>query len=158
QNNNGEVSLSLALVLLSTLLSPLTTPVSLRGAALLTGGEYAAELRGVAAGGTGAFLLAFVALAALLGVLGRRPAGGEQIDSARPQLKLVNSVTLLLLNYANAAAALPQAVAYPDWDFLAVILGATVALCVTLFACGWWLGRPFGADRARRTALMFGLG
>src|SRR5262249_47586086 len=52
QNNNGEVSLSLTLVLLSTLLSPLTTPVSLRGAALFTGGEYAAELRGVAAGGT----------------------------------------------------------------------------------------------------------
>jgi BASS family bile acid:Na+ symporter len=158
QNNNGEVSLSLALVLLSTLLSPVMTPVTLRAAAWLSSGEYAAELRRLAAGETGGLLLACVALPSLLGLLGRRLAGGGRIESARPQLKLVNSVTLLLLNYGNAAATLPQAVAYPDWDYLAIILGTTVALCVSMFACGWWLGHLFGADWARRTALMFGLG
>jgi BASS family bile acid:Na+ symporter len=158
QNNNGDVSLSLGLVLLSTLLSPLTTPVVLRIAAALTSGDYAAELRGLAAGGTGFFLLACVALPSLLGVLGRRLAGGERMDAARPRLKLVNSVTLLLLNYGNGAVSLPQAVSYPDWDFLAIIVLAAVGLCVTGFCVGWWLGRPFGADRPRRTALMFGLG
>jgi BASS family bile acid:Na+ symporter len=158
QNNNGDLSLSLALVLVSTLLSPLTTPVVLHAASWLTTGQYTSELRRLAAGGTGVFLLACVALPSLLGVLGRRLVGGGRIDAARPQLKLVNYLVLLLLNYGNGAVALPQAVAYPDWDFLAVILVATVALCLTTFACGWWLGRPFRADRSRRTALMFGLG
>jgi BASS family bile acid:Na+ symporter len=158
QNNNGDLSLSLALVLLSTLLSPLTTPVALHAASWLNSGEYAAELRTLAAGGAGAFLLLCVALPSLLGVLGRRLAGGRRIDAVRPQLKLVNSVTLLLLNYGNGSVSLPQAVAYPDWDFLAVVLVVAVGLCVTAFLAGWWLGRLFGADRARCTALMFGLG
>jgi BASS family bile acid:Na+ symporter len=158
QNNNGDLSLSLALVLLSTLLSPLTTPLVLRAASFLATGEHAAELRGLAAHGTGGFLLACVALPSLLGALGRYLAGGARVDAARPHLKLVNLLVLLLLNYVNGSVALPEAVAYPDWDFLALILGAAVALCVTAFAAGWWLGRPFGADRPRRTALMFGLG
>jgi BASS family bile acid:Na+ symporter len=158
QNNDGDVRLSLALVLLSTLISPLTTPLSLRAASWFTAGEYAGELRNLAAGGTGAFLLLCVALPSLLGTSGRRLLGAARIDSARPHLKLVNSVTLLLLNYGNGAAALPHAVAYPDWDFLALILGAAVALCVASFSAGWWLGRLLGADRPRRTALMFGLG
>jgi BASS family bile acid:Na+ symporter len=158
QNNNGDLSLSLALVLLSTLLSPLTTPVVLKAASWLTTGEYAGELRSLAAGGTRAFLLACVALPSLLGVAGRHLAGGDRIDKARPRLKLVNYLVLLLLNYGNGAVALPQAVAYPDWDFLAVILVVTVVLCVTGFAAGWWLGRLLGANRSRRTSLMFGLG
>jgi BASS family bile acid:Na+ symporter len=158
QNSNGELSLSLALVLLSTLLSPLTTPLVLHAASWLTTGEYVQQLRGLAAGGTSLFLLACVALPSLTGILGRHLAGGGKIDGARTQLKLVNYLVLLLLNYGNGAGSLPQAVSYPDWDFLAVILVATVTLCVTAFSAGWWLGRLLGAGRARRTALMFGLG
>jgi BASS family bile acid:Na+ symporter len=124
----------------------------------LTCGESTGELRNLAAGGTGFFLLACVALPSLLGVVGRRLVGGAKIDAARPELKLVNSGILLQLNYVNGAVSLPQAVAYPDWDFLALILAVSVALCVTAFASGWWLGRLLGADRPRRTALMFGLG
>jgi BASS family bile acid:Na+ symporter len=112
----------------------------------------------LAAAGTSAFLLACVAFPSLLGVLGRHLIGGRRIDSARPQFKLMNYLVLLLLNYGNGAVALPRAVAYPDWDFLAVILGATITLCVIAFSAGWWLGRLFGADRPRRIALMFGLG
>jgi BASS family bile acid:Na+ symporter len=84
--------------------------------------------------------------------------GESRIESARPQFKLINYLVLLLLNYVNGAVALPQAVAYPDWDFLAVILAATITLCVTAFSAGWWLGRLFGANRPRCIALMFGLG
>jgi BASS family bile acid:Na+ symporter len=158
QNNNSDLSLSLALVLLSTLACPLMTPVVLHTASWLTRGEYAGELRKLAAGPTSAFLLACVALPSLLGILGRQMVGENRIDGARPQLKLVNYVVLLLLNYGNGAVALPQAVAYPDWDFLAAILVVTVSLCVTAFLAGWWLGRLFGAGRAQSIALMFGLG
>jgi BASS family bile acid:Na+ symporter len=158
QNYNGDVRLSLALVLLSTLVSPLTTPLALHATSWFVDAENAGKLRGLAAGGAGYFLLACVALPSLMGLLGRRLAGAERIDAARAHLKLANSVALLLLNYGNGAAALPRAVAYPDWDFLALILGAAATLCLTAFWAGWWLGRLLGADRPRRTALMFGLG
>jgi BASS family bile acid:Na+ symporter len=157
QNNNGDVRLSLALVLLSTLISPLTTPLALR-AASLTAGTHAAELRNLAAGGAGAFLLVCVALPSLLGIGVRHLVGPARTDSARPHLKLVNSVALLLLNYGNGAAALPQAVAYPDWDFLALILASAFALCLIGFWSGWGLGGLLGADRPGRTALTFALG
>jgi BASS family bile acid:Na+ symporter len=158
QNNNGDLALSLGLVLLSTLLSPRTTPAALHALGLMASGDHAAQLHQLAGRGTGGFLAVFVALPSLLGVLGRWAAGGARVEGAKPYLKLANSVNLLLLNYANGAASLPQAVADHDWDFLAVTLGISATLCVTSFASGWWLGRLFGAAPPRRTALMFGLG
>jgi BASS family bile acid:Na+ symporter len=158
QNNNGDLRVSLGLVLLSTLLSPLTTPAALHAVGRMASGPHAEELHRLAARGAGGFLALCVVLPSLLGILGRQAAGGPRVDAARPQLKLVNSVTLLLLNYTNGAVALPQTVADPDWDFLALALGLAVALCVTAFASGWWLGGLFRAGRAQRTALMFGLG
>jgi BASS family bile acid:Na+ symporter len=158
QNNNGNLSVSLGLVLLSTLLSPLTTPLSLHAVGRLAGGGPADELGRLAAAGTGGFLTVFVALPSALGLLGRRAVGGARVDRVKPHLKLVNSLTLLTLNYINGAVALPQVVAYPDWDFLALTLGIAVALCVGAFTSGWWLGRLLRADRPGCTALMFGLG
>src|SRR5262249_2458120 len=48
QNANGNVAVSLGLVLLSTLASPLTTPVALRSVGWLATGEYAEGLRRLA--------------------------------------------------------------------------------------------------------------
>src|SRR5262249_5967756 len=60
QNNDGDVRLSLALVLLSTLISPLTTPLALLAVSWFTAGESVGVLRGLASGGAGAFLLVCV--------------------------------------------------------------------------------------------------
>src|SRR5207248_4595677 len=76
----------------------------------------------------------------------------------RPVLRLTSCLDLLLLNYMTAAASLLQAVTRPDWDFLAVTLAITLALCVVTFASGWWLGGLLGAGRPQRTSLLFGLG
>ena len=54
--------------------------------------------------------------------------------------------------------SLPQAVARPDPDFLAVTLAIVVGLCVLAFAAGWAIARLLRADRDQRTSLMFGLG
>jgi BASS family bile acid:Na+ symporter len=158
QNANGDLALSLGLVLGSTLLSPLTTPVALHAVGWVTTGDYSEDLHELAGGDTGVFLGLAVILPSLLGICARHTAGEARIDAAKPQLKLLNSVNLLLLNYSNAAVSLPQTIADPDWDFLAVILGIVVALCVLAFAAGWWLGRVFKGDPARQAALMFGLG
>jgi BASS family bile acid:Na+ symporter len=158
QNADGDVALSLGLVLLSTFLSPLTTPAALHAIGLMARGVYAEHLNSLAAAGTGLFLTLCVALPSAAGLLGRRVLGEARADALKPGLKLFNSVALLLLCYMNAAVSLPDTVANPDWDFLAVMLVIVTGLCVTAFASGWVLAKLLKADRARRAALMFGLG
>ena len=158
QNADGELTLSLGLVLVSTLLSPLTTPLALHSVGLMATGDYAEDLHELAAGGTGVFLALCVLAPVVLGVGTRWAAGDARVDAARPRLKLVNSAVLLALNYSNASVSLPQAVADPDPDFLALTLGIVVGLCALAFAAGWLISRLLGANPAQRTSLMFGLG
>jgi BASS family bile acid:Na+ symporter len=158
QNVNGDVALALGLVLFSTALSPLTTPAVLQTAGCLTQGDTARTLRELAGPGTGALLLLGVAVPSLIGLLVRQGISTERAARIRPRLKQINAVVLLLLCYMNAAVALPQTVAEPDWDFLALLLLLVVVLCAGSFAAGWALGRVVGAAPGRRAALMFGLG
>ena len=158
QNADGDLTLSLGLVLFSTLLSPLTTPLALHAAGLLATGPYAEALHGLAAGGTGGFLAVCVLAPSVAGVALRWGAGDARYEAARPALKLVNSVVLLALNYSNASASLPKALAKPDVDFLVVTLVIVTGLCASAFVSGWGIARALGADPARRTSLMFGLG
>jgi BASS family bile acid:Na+ symporter len=158
QKANGDLALSLGLVLASTLLSPLTTPLALHAVGLTASGDYAEALHGLAANGAGGFLAVGVVLPCLAGLLGRWAAGERRLARARPHLKLATALALLLLNYANAAVSLPQAVADPDWDFLAATLLIVAGLCGLTFGAGWLLARLLRAGPAQRTALMFGLG
>lgn len=158
QNADGELTLSLGLVLFSTLLSPVTTPLALHSAGLMTTGDYAEDLHELAAGGTGAFLGVCVLAPSLIGIGVRRAVGEDRIAAVRPHLKLVNSVILLALNYSNASVSLPQAVAEPDADFLALTLVIVVGMCALAFTAGWLISRLFRANPAQRTSLMFGLG
>jgi BASS family bile acid:Na+ symporter len=158
QNADGDLALSLGLVLGSTLLSPLTTPLALHAVGFMARGDYAEDLHDLAAGGAGAFLAVGVILPSLLGIALRQCAGERRVTAAKPALKLVNTGVLLFLNYSNASASLPQAIARPDPDFLAATLAIVVGLCVLMFAAGWSLARLFRAARDRRVALMFGLG
>jgi BASS family bile acid:Na+ symporter len=158
QNANGNLALSLGLVLFSTFLSPLTTPVALHSVGLMTTGDYSEDLHELASDGTGAFLAVSVIVPSLLGIVVRRAAGDARIASARPLLKLVNSIALLLLNYSNASVSLPQTIADPDWDFLAVTLAVVITLCVLAFGAGWLIARWLKADLPQQVSLMFGLG
>jgi BASS family bile acid:Na+ symporter len=94
----------------------------------------------------------------LLGITLRLALGETRTAAARPWLKTINSLNLLALCYSNAAAALPQAVREPDWDFLLAIVLITGSLCLLAFGSGWGLGHLLGAGSATRTSLMFGLG
>lgn len=158
QNANGDLALSLGLVLGSTFFSPLTTPITFDLVEHMASGEYAQILDALESNGTGAVLMVCVLVPSLLGIFGKCTVGAARLAPAKPTLKLVNSVNLLLLNYANAAVSLPQAAAKRDWDYLAVILLIVVGLCAFAFAAGWWLARLLKADQPQRIALMFGLG
>jgi bile acid:Na+ symporter, BASS family len=158
QNAEGELALSLGLVLFSTLLSPITTPLALHSVGLMATGDYAEDLHELAAGGTGMFLAVCVLAPSLMGIGIRHAVGDVRIAAAKPRLKLINSAVLLVLNYSNASVSLPQAVAEPDPDFLVLTLGVVVALCALAFTAGWWISRFLEATPSQRTALMFGLG
>ena len=158
QNADGELALSLGMVLFSTLLSPITTPLALHSVGLMATGDYAEDLHELAAGGTGTFLAVCVLAPSLIGIGIRRAVGDVRIAAAKPRLKLINSAILLVLNYSNASVSLPQAVTEPDPDFLVLTLGVVVVLCFLAFTAGWSIARFLKATPSQRTALMFGLG
>jgi bile acid:Na+ symporter, BASS family len=158
QNADGDLALSLGLVLGSTLLSPLTTPLALHAVGFMTSGDYAADLHDLATGGAGAFLAMGVILPSMFGIAIRQAVGERRLDAAKPALKLANTGVLLFLNDSNASASLPQAIARPDPDFLAATLAIVVGLCALTFAAGWALARLLRVGHDQRTSLMFGLG
>jgi bile acid:Na+ symporter, BASS family len=158
QNADGDMALSLGLLLISTFLSPWTTPIALHAAGFMTTGDYAEDLHALATDCTGAFLAICVLLPSLLGIALHKVVGERRVASAGPLLKLVNSGNLLLLNYTNACVCLPQTVADPDWDFLAVVLGIVSALCVLAFVSGLAISRFLKADLAQQVSLVFALG
>jgi BASS family bile acid:Na+ symporter len=158
QNAGGDLALSLGLVLGTTFLSPLTTPLLLDLLEPLATGAYRRAVDALEGGGTGAFLGWCVLPPVLLGMVARAALGAGRGAPARPAVRLANAAALLTLNYANAAAALPQVLARPDWDFLAVTLAVVAGMCAAGFGAGRLLARALGADAGQRAALMFGLG
>jgi BASS family bile acid:Na+ symporter len=158
QNANGNMSLSLGLVFLSTLLSPFTTPLVLNVFGSITTGDYSEDLQELARQGTNGFMCLTVVLPSLAGIAVHYLLGEKRLDAAKPYLKLANFLLLLLLNYSNATTALPDTIHNPDWDFLAFIYGTTIGLCVAAFASGWLIAKWLRTDLADRAALMFGLG
>jgi BASS family bile acid:Na+ symporter len=156
---DGDCALSLGLVLLSTLASPVTTPLTLRAAGEVAPVAGASDLVRLAeAGGAGVFVALWVVLPVLLGVLCRWVVGRVNVEEAGPLLKLSASVVLLVLCYANASSCLPGVVAAPDWDFLALVSVAAGVACGAAFAAGFGAARVVGADPARRASLVFGVG
>ncbi len=158
QNSDGDMALSLGLVLGSTFLSPLLTPLALHAVGFVAAGDYSEDLHELASGHTESFLALGVLVPSVLGLLAGGALGPARVGAARPYLKLVNSLVLLALNYSNAAISLPQAVADPDPDFLMVSLAVVGTLCVLAFAVGWGAARLLGAGREQQIALMFALG
>jgi BASS family bile acid:Na+ symporter len=156
QNAEGNPALSLGLVVGSTLLSPLTTPLSFAAVGHVAGtGEAVAAMARHPAGD---FLAAFVVLPTAAGVAARAFVGAGWVGRRKPALKSCGSVAVLVLCYVNASASLPQVARDPDWDFLALVVGAAVALCAAAFAAGRLVARCLGAGRAEAAALMYGLG
>ena len=158
QNSNGNLALSLGLVLSSTVLSPIITPVALQMFGEMASEEYEVVLQDLAAYGSAGFLGLWIVLPSVLGLCVRFAVPEAQLSTVMPFIKLINAIVLLLLNYSNASVSLPQAVADRDFDFLAVTLGITTGLCFTAFATGYGLSRLFKVDEADRVSLMYGLG
>lgn len=158
QNSNGDLALSLGLVVGSTVLSPLTTPAVLHAVGWVAEGTFADCLRQMASGGTSSFLVAFVLVPSVSGIIARCVIREAALRAVKPAVKVLNTGVLLTLCYANASVALPKTFATPDWDFLGVMLVIVTALCVIGFLTGLVVASWFGTDAGQRASLMFGLG
>lgn len=158
QNADGDLALSIGLVVLSTCLSPFTTPLVLHAVGWMAEGQYAAALHALADGEISSFLAIYVLAPSLAGIALRLALGERRVAQAKAALKLAGSVVLLVLCYANAAVALPQTIRQPDWDYLAVMVAIVTAMCAIGFAAGALVGAWARADRAQQASLMFGLG
>ncbi len=158
QKADGDLSLSLGLVLISTFLSPWTTPQVFKLVSFLTVGDYSEDLRELATEGTGTFLLLGVLLPSALGIAIRQALGEERMTAAKPYLKVANGSVLLALIYSNASLSLPDVIARPDGDYLALIAVTVVALCLAAFASGWWLSRAMRLNEKQTASMVFGLG
>jgi len=158
QSVEGDAALSIGLVVCSTCLSPFSTPLVLNLAGWALEGEYADALHRLAQGEASGVLGLYVLAPSLAGIAVRALFGGERIARLRPCIRLSSATALLVLCYANAAVALPQALREPDWNFLGLTLLVVAGMCVASFAAGAVVGHPAGADRAERASLIFGLG
>lgn len=151
QQAGGSMALSLGLVIASTLLSPLTTPLAL---AAVGDGSPSALL----GAGTVSFLVVGVVIPSALGMTVRGLVGAEAIARVQPALKTAGTLILLVLCYANATASLPSMIANPDWDYMALVVAAAGVLCGSGFAAGWAVARMVGAGGSQQRSLVFGLG
>ena len=158
QKGNGNLALSLGLILVSTILSPLITPVILHLSGNLTTGDYSQDLHLLANGSTNLFLILGVVLPSLAGMIIHFFLKEKNAIKLRNNLKEINLFILLLLNYFNASNVLPKIIENPDWDFLLMILIITIVLCVSLFSAGNFAGKILKTGNSNRIALMFGLG
>lgn len=158
QNGDGDLALSIGLVVASTCASPWTTPLVLDAVGWIASGQYAETLHRLASHGVGRFLAVNVLAPSLLGIATRLALGERAGEPIRPALKACSSVIVLVLCYANAAVVLPQTARRPDWDLLAVMGLIVLLMCGAGFLAGALVGRLCGVDRSQRTALMFGLG
>lgn len=158
QNTDGNLALSLGLVVCSTLFSSFTTPLVLHAAGFMTTGDYKEDLHELGDGGTNAFIIFSIVLPSLAGMIFHNLIGEERTNEIKPFFKFINSIVLMLLIYSNAAISLPQAVTNPDWDFLILIALVTLSLCAITFTCGWLIAKAFHCDKAEQSSLMFGLG
>jgi len=149
--------LSLGLVLISISLSPWTTPhlLGLLGLSLAPAERALCEVLVNRFSGT--FFIVWVILPTALGFAVRALAGRDRIQNAHSWIVLASVAALLVLNYVNAALALPKV-----WQQSQLsVLVATVILATLLSAvglgCGWAIAWLMKLPGEGRSALFFAL-
>jgi BASS family bile acid:Na+ symporter len=158
QNANGNLALSLGLVLLTTMLSPLLTPLALHSVGFVTTGDYSEDLHELAVDGVGAFLGVWVILPSRRGIAAHAFLGVRRVAAIKPGLKATNYVVLALLNYGNGSLSLPGVRSSPDFDLLTIMVVIALGLCCFAFASGYLVARLLKTDRDSMISLVFGLG
>lgn len=157
QNAGGNVALSLGLIVVSIILCPLATPNMLKLMGLALSVDETAKIEQFVAQFTGGKFMAWVILPSLAGGLAAHFAGAQRIARAKPMLRLISLLDILVLNYANASLAVRKIWENETGFALlgAAALTAAGSLLGVLMAVA--LGRLCRLGAESRTAMLFGL-
>jgi BASS family bile acid:Na+ symporter len=143
---DGDQPTAVGLVLASTLVSPLTVPLTLAVLCPLLKGDYAGRLAPAAQSAGHAFALTSVVLPCAAGILCRlvlpRRALGALLGAAVPAA-LVGS---LLLTYVNASGVLGPFLLHPRPVLLVGALAVAATVCGLSFTLGRVAARVLGLD------------
>lgn len=157
QQSRGELSWTLALVVLSIVVCPWMIPLVLKLLGLSFSDVEAKALDSLTTSFTGLEFVIWVLAPTGLGMLMRWLVGPERVSKHRPAVLVISASTLLLLNYINAAVALPQM--KDDFKFLWLVatVAAALAMCLVGFLLARLLGRWFKCNSPTVTALDYSL-
>ncbi|MFE3649751.1 bile acid:sodium symporter family protein [Streptomyces sp. NPDC059152] len=151
----GNHTLVVGLVMSSTLLSPLTIPLTLAGASAVTSGDYSAALARMAQVSGGALAATGVVAPCLAGLAVRAALPERRAAAALPWLKLLALAAALTLTYLNACGAFADLIARPRPALLTLATLAAAVMCAASFLLGWCLARALKAAHADAVALTF---
>jgi BASS family bile acid:Na+ symporter len=157
QNAGGNIALSLGLIIVSILLSPLVTPSLLKimGWALSDADTHRIEL--VVTQFSGSSFILWVILPSLFGALAALLLGAERIARLKPWFRLVSLATILVLNYANASLAIDKVWADEPNSVIALAAMMAVVVCAIGIGLATLQSRAFALSRGSWAALAFGL-
>jgi BASS family bile acid:Na+ symporter len=152
QQSRGDLCWCLALVVLSIVVAPWMVPAVLTLLGTSLAADQLVAFESLATQLAGVRFIVWVLLPTALGMLVRALVGGHRIDHRKPVLLVVSAVALLVLNYMNAAVALPRLGESLTIPMLAATLAASVVLCVA----GQLAGRLTAPLASHDTAVAIG--
>lgn len=157
QNAGGNVALSLSLIVLSILLSPIATPNVLKLMGWALSKEDVDQIETLVTRFSGWKFILWVILPSLAGAAAAWLAGHRRIARAKPYFRLITLVTILVLNYANASLAIASI--WTGERPIVIIIAAVMAAAVSLVGIGLATlqARLCGLARPTWIALAFGL-
>ncbi|MER8018240.1 sodium-dependent transporter [Streptomyces griseoluteus] len=154
----GDQPTMVGLVLASTLLSPLTTPMLLATLSPLLSGGYAHTITGAGRLAGSGVALTSVVLPCAAGLL------GALVLPARPLGRLVTTVApaalagSLVLTYTNASGALGSVLTRPRPLLFAAALGVAALVCLLSFTLGRTAARLLRLEAGAASALTLACG
>ena len=158
QNADGNLALSLGLLLVSTLFSPLAALVILHTTGTVMGSIGMPAIAPLVSQVATVFLTLWVILPVIAGLVLRWMIGGARVQQKKPYLQLINLVILLVLNYANASLALPSVLSRPEPLTLVFVTALTLGLAVVSIEAALLVSRLHDVDAPERASLLFAMG
>lgn len=134
---NGDQSTTVGLVLASTIVSPLTIPVTMTALCPLLSGDYANTLSGAAQSTGHTFALTGVLLPCGAGILCRLALPDRLLTRLLDAAVPTAMIGSLLLTYINASGVLGPFLTHPE----PVLLVAALAVAATVCGLSFTLGR-----------------
>ncbi|MET9117944.1 sodium-dependent transporter [Streptomyces longwoodensis] len=154
----GDQPTMVGLVLASTLLSPLTTPVLLAVFSPLVGGGYAAALADTGRLARGGFALTAVVLPCAAGLLGALLLPARQRGSLIASVAPAAMVGSLVLTYVNASGALRAVLTRPRPLLFAAALGVAALVCLLSYLLGRAAARALRLEAGTASSLTLACG